>query len=203
MARPEIDYVAAITEAMQKFPPDVRIHVRTFVDLAASENKTGRIAQSRELSIVCELGDVLVASDERSFGEALATAIKKPAPNVNYIKAVLKSRRSKASLGDGLAVARAASGGKVPDAAKQTERTWIKDARGRRFAIPAGTNAEQAAAKIAEADGTPLEAGSRVLALKARAVDATPIDDMSAAGLAASVARRFAAPVGPTDRWRP
>ncbi len=94
--QPEIDFDAALLHAWEQIPGRLNVHVKAFIANAASENKTGTIAQSRELSLLGELSGVLAAcGDEERFMAALIAANGKGVPNVNYVKSVIQTQLKK------------------------------------------------------------------------------------------------------------
>jgi hypothetical protein len=74
--------------------------VLAFVALVAEENKTGRIADSRVSGIVALLGDILAeAKDFNAFRSGLREATAKGKPNVNYVRACVRSALERSGSG--------------------------------------------------------------------------------------------------------
>lgn len=93
--KPVIDYQTQIEAELKKFG-DIKNLTENFIAVAASRNKTGTIAESRHLSLLCQLSAVLTAiGDKGIFKEALLEVIAKGVDNINYLKKVVESKKQK------------------------------------------------------------------------------------------------------------
>lgn len=81
------DAASMIALARADLPPGCLDLVETLMDLAAAENKTGKMALSREAMLTADLADKCkrdgIGTDALRYG--LAAAISKGAANVNYV----------------------------------------------------------------------------------------------------------------------
>jgi len=93
--KPVIDYQTQIDTELKKFG-DVQSLAENFIAVVASRNKTGTIAESRHLSLLCQLSAVLTATGDKGiFKEALLEVIAKGVDNINYLKKVIESKKQK------------------------------------------------------------------------------------------------------------
>ena len=93
--KPVIDYQTQIDAELKKIG-DVQSLAENFIAVVASRNKTGTIAESRHLSLLCQLGAVLTATGDKGvFKEALLEVIAKGVDNINYLKKVIESKSQK------------------------------------------------------------------------------------------------------------
>ena len=93
--KPVIDYQTQIDAELKKFG-DVQNLAENFIAVVASRNKTGTIAESRHLSLLCQLSAVLTATGNKEvFKEALLEVIAKGVDNINYLKKVIESKSQK------------------------------------------------------------------------------------------------------------
>ena len=84
-----------LSELIASFSEKTRPLIHEYLDLLAAENKTGRVMVSRRIREVEELHEVLTGSDPPTFQQALKAACDNQAPNVNYVKKVLKNMGKK------------------------------------------------------------------------------------------------------------
>jgi DNA-binding MarR family transcriptional regulator len=90
-----IDYQTQIDTELKKFG-DLKSLAENFIAVAAGKNKTGTIAESRRLPLLCQLSAVLTATDDKGiFKDALLEVIAKGIDNINYLKKVVESKKQK------------------------------------------------------------------------------------------------------------
>lgn len=92
-----VDYDSEIKKALDAFPIQLQTPVQAFVAAVASLNKTQAISQSRELSLLCELGDVLTTATPDIFRYAILEGTNRKVGSVAYLKAIIK-RKAEESL---------------------------------------------------------------------------------------------------------
>lgn len=96
-----IDYDTEIAKELGKLREDIQTAVTSFIDVAASENKTNTISQSRQWSLLCQLVGVSVATNDDVFKAALLESIDRKKPSVNYLKEIIKSKSQRQVFGFG------------------------------------------------------------------------------------------------------
>lgn len=76
--------------------------VESFINVSASQNKTGIVGDPRKLSLLCQLGVVLTETgDETVFRDALLEMTGKGIANINYLKQVIKTNQKKGGSNSG------------------------------------------------------------------------------------------------------
>lgn len=92
-----VDYDSEIEKAYNLFSPDLKIPVQALIAVVASVNKTEKISQARELSLLGELGDVSATTTTDIFRYAILEAADKKVVNMGYIKAIVKRKQAEAN----------------------------------------------------------------------------------------------------------
>lgn len=93
-----IDYELAIKDVRDGFGGLTPV-IDSFIAMVASLNKSKTIMQSRHLSLLQELWDILSGTDLRVFKESLLFVINKGIDNTNYLKEVIKGKKGESGNG--------------------------------------------------------------------------------------------------------
>lgn len=87
--------LSQIKNLLSQFPLEIKDMVEEYIELAKLENKTKQITYQKELRLINELHLLWTSCDnpilQSDFEGALHITINNEAPNVNYVKKVMKS----------------------------------------------------------------------------------------------------------------
>lgn len=89
-----VDYDLEIQKAVEAFSPNIRTAVQAFVAVVASLNKTQKISQARELSLLGELSGVSATTTPDIFRYAILEATDRKKGNTGYIKAIIERKQA-------------------------------------------------------------------------------------------------------------
>ncbi len=78
------------------FPDDIKPLIKDYIELSKLENKTKVITEGKKLRLITEIADFYKVAGPEYFFEALKITCDKSAPNINYLKKVIKNLRIKA-----------------------------------------------------------------------------------------------------------
>lgn len=84
---------------LASFPLDIQPLVTEYVEIAKRENKTQTITDGKKLRLINELFNLLNVSDQKQFTKALEITVNNEAPNLNYVKKVMKNLEKKVRVG--------------------------------------------------------------------------------------------------------
>lgn len=87
--------LSQIEDLLSMFPQKDLPLIQDFFELLASENKTGKVTTGRKLGVTNQLFQAFSATEPDLFRIGLEEAVKHQAPNVNYIKAVIRNTAKK------------------------------------------------------------------------------------------------------------
>ncbi len=81
-----------IEALLKSFPQKIQTLIHAYWGCAANENKSKNIADGRRLTLITELKEVFDKTNPDAFQYALQETVKHEAPNINYLKKVLKNQ---------------------------------------------------------------------------------------------------------------
>lgn len=89
------DNISQIEALLKLFPSILQTHIKTYWDRARLKNKSKIITDGRRLTMLNELYNAYqLCNDQQLFSYALETAIRYDAPNIGYINAVIKNKKT-------------------------------------------------------------------------------------------------------------
>lgn len=98
---PPVNYEEELPKAMSAFRM-IQPQVKNYISMVAGLNKTGKMDQSRQLSILLSLKDLMdKAGDDAIFLGALDVVIEKRIDNLNYLASVIKGKQQKGGSDNG------------------------------------------------------------------------------------------------------
>lgn len=90
---PPVNYEKEIPKALSSFG-DLEAHIKNYIAMITSLNKTGKMEQSRQLSILFGLQEARQnAGDDEVLKSALSVVIEKRIDNLNYLNSVIQGRK--------------------------------------------------------------------------------------------------------------
>ena len=94
--------LSQIETLLSQFPPDIKDMIEEYIELARFENKTKRIALQKRRRLINDLYLVWTGCDldiqRDDFKRALRITINNEAPNINYVKKVMKGMIKKRGI---------------------------------------------------------------------------------------------------------
>ncbi len=91
----EKDIIPQIEALLKLFSPTIQTNIKVYIDRAGLKNKSKVITDGRRLTMLNELYNAYQrCNDQQLFSYALETATKYDAPNIGYINAVIKNKKT-------------------------------------------------------------------------------------------------------------
>jgi len=91
-----VDYQTAIKNRLAPFDPETRTTIKAFLDNVKDHNKTGRMKDSRYLSLLDQVIEIARSTEKDVFRYALQKATDKEAYSPNYVKVVAEAKKAEA-----------------------------------------------------------------------------------------------------------
>ena len=88
-----------IEDLLKRFISPIQANIKIYWERVSKQNKTGIVTDGRKLTLITELYNTKErCADDSLFSYALEQAIVRDAPNIGYINAIIKNRKTKRPL---------------------------------------------------------------------------------------------------------
>lgn len=95
----EKNILSQIDNLLGQFPTALQKDIKTYLNRVATKNKSGLITDSRKMTLLNELYNARShCADDDLFSYALEASITHDAPNIGYINAVIRNKKTKRPL---------------------------------------------------------------------------------------------------------
>ncbi len=84
-----------IEDLLLQFPSSIQTNIKVYIERVSNKNKTGVVTEGRKVTLLTELYNSWQrCQDDNLFGYALEQAINYDAPNIGYLNAIIKNKKT-------------------------------------------------------------------------------------------------------------